>query len=138
MQTAVCNFAPQQSKNPERRRASTYLWEILQGKRFSHVVELGAAHGLGHSQHSQTVSGSQLFLWSQCKAGQREKERQGDRQREEVRNKNEKKTKDRRRLIKTASGEGGEKQNTIQSSIKRPQTYKAAKTEKAAAGSTEP
>lgn len=109
MQTAVCNFAPQQSKNPERRRASTYLWEILQGKRFSHVVELGAAHGLGHSQHSQTVSGSQLFLWSQCKAGQREKERQGDRQREEVRNKNEKKTKDRRRLIKTASGEGGRK-----------------------------
>lgn len=35
-------------------------------------------------------------------------------------------------------GRGVEKQNTIQSSIKRLQTYKAAKTEKAAAGSTEP
>lgn len=48
-----------------QKDVSTHLGEVLQRESFGHVVELGATHGFSHGQHSQTVSSSQLFLWSQ-------------------------------------------------------------------------
>lgn len=69
------------------------------------------------------------------KGGQRDEGGETDKERGQ-RNRNKKETKDTGRLIKR--GEWGGEIHSFQSSIKRMQTYKTAKTEKAAAGSTEP
>lgn len=41
---------------------SRHVRKVLQGEGLGHVVQLGAAHGLGHGQNPQAVCCSQLLL----------------------------------------------------------------------------